>query len=74
MRSGCVPREMLYDNMKTVVLQRDAYQTSQFPDNLTIDARLEGKVELFQRFDPRQTSLLQPELHTALMSAVPFLL
>ncbi|MEJ9852672.1 IS21 family transposase, partial [Escherichia coli] len=26
---GGVPREVLYDNMKTVVLQRDAYQTSQ---------------------------------------------
>ncbi|GDJ18144.1 transposase [Escherichia coli] len=25
---GDVPREVLYDNMKTVVLQRDAYQTS----------------------------------------------
>ncbi len=25
---GGVPREVLYDNMKTVVLQRDAYQTS----------------------------------------------
>ena len=24
-----VPREVLYDNMKTVVLQRDAYQTGQ---------------------------------------------
>ncbi|EIS49112.1 transposase for insertion sequence IS100, partial [Yersinia pestis PY-60] len=24
---GGVPREVLYDNMKTVVLQRDAYQT-----------------------------------------------
>ncbi|EGR71639.1 transposase, partial [Escherichia coli O104:H4 str. LB226692] len=23
------PREVLYDNMKTVVLQRDAYQTGQ---------------------------------------------
>ena len=49
-------------------------QTSQFPNNLTVDARLEGKVELLQRFDPRQTSLLQPGLHTALMPAVPFLL
>ena len=26
---GGVPREVLYDNMKTVVLQRDAYQTGQ---------------------------------------------
>ncbi|CUA53978.1 putative transposase [Escherichia coli] len=26
---GSGPREVLYDNMKTVVLQRDAYQTSQ---------------------------------------------
>ncbi|CAM8203229.1 hypothetical protein ESCOMMO057M_23750 [Escherichia coli] len=31
-------------------------QTSQFPDNLTVDARLEGKVELLQRFDPRVTN------------------
>lgn len=49
-------------------------QTGQFPNNLTVDARLEGKVELLQRFDLRQTSLLQPGLHTALMPAVPFLL
>ncbi len=28
-RFGGVPREVLYDNMKTVVLQRDAYQTGQ---------------------------------------------
>ena len=49
-------------------------QTSQFPDNLTIDSQLEGKVELLQRFDPRLTSLLQLGLHTALMPAVPFLL
>ncbi|VCW84722.1 Putative transposase (identified by ISEscan HMM) [Klebsiella variicola] len=26
---GGVPQEVLYDNMKTVVLQRDAYQTGQ---------------------------------------------
>lgn len=26
---GCVPREILYDNMKTVVFQRDAYQAGQ---------------------------------------------
>ena len=26
---GGVPREVLYDNMKTVVLQRDAYHTGQ---------------------------------------------
>lgn len=28
---GGVSREVLYDNMKTVVLQRDAYQTGQHP-------------------------------------------
>ncbi|CST06322.1 Uncharacterised protein [Shigella sonnei] len=39
-----------------------------------VDARLEGKAELLQLFAPRQTSLLQPGLHTALMPAVPFLL
>ncbi len=49
-------------------------QTGQLPDNLTIDARLEGEVELLQRFDPRQTRLLQSGLHAALMSAVPLLL
>lgn len=49
-------------------------QTGQLLDNFTIDARLEGKVELLQRFGPRQTSLLQPGLHATLMPAVPFLL
>ena len=35
------------DNVFAALHER---QTSQFPDNLTIDARLEGKVELLQRW------------------------
>lgn len=33
-------------------------QPGQFPNNLTIDTRLEAEVELLQRFDPGQASLL----------------
>lgn len=39
-----------------------------------IDAWLEAEVELLQRFDSWQTSLFQPGFHSALMSAVLFLL
>lgn len=49
-------------------------QTGQLPDDLTIDAWLEAEVELLQRFDSWQTSLFQPGFHSALMSAVLFLL
>ncbi|HID7503027.1 TPA: hypothetical protein ACXHWM_001763 [Salmonella enterica] len=39
-----------------------------------IDAWLEAEVELLQRFGSWQTSLFQPGFHSALMSAVLFLL
>ncbi len=57
---GGVPREVLYDNMKTVVLQRDAYQTGHtgsilrcgssarrwaFPTVSPLQAQISSKVE-----------------------------
>ncbi len=55
-----------------VLRSLDEARPGKLADDLAIQRGLELKVELVQRFDPRQPSQPQPTLDAALLAAPPF--